>query len=422
MYPYLPGLLACLVLTLLLSQLRHRRRVRARIEAGAAQARGILNASTEGIVITDVSGEVKRFNKAAEKIFGYRANNIIGQSFLFLLPPQLHKTHANALSGPPSDPTRVTDRPVELNARKSDGSSFPVSLTVRTIEEDGETCYLGMFRDISSRRQAELDSQENRYLMEFLLQASPVVFYTCENSGGLPFTYISSNVEGLFGYSSRNLVNAAAFWTRYIHPDDREHAHPGRMPHVGKPQERIEYRLKMPDGNYRWVSDIRRTVLGEDGKPKLLIGNWMDIHDTKTAELELAVRQARFQVSLKCAGLVTWDWDIRTGRIAWSGDMKEILGLPAGDVEEFERFGRTVHPEDREVVLAAFRQCLLDNRSFRQSFRLTGHEERSRWIHMAGELIKAPDGSPLHVTGVLSDSSEQNQPRLASAPLARKAS
>lgn len=403
-------LLVVLFLSLLMLQLRHRRKITAQIEVGTANAQHILDSSVDGIITTNSSGKITKFNLAAELIFGYKAENVIGKNVLILLPENSHQTHRNIMSG--SSPSAASNS-YELVARRADDTLFPMSITVKPIHELGRRVYLGMFRDNSKLEQAEANSRQAQGLMEFLLQSSPAVFYTCSVEGGFPVTYISPNVEELFGYQPETITSASAFWPRFMHPDDFDDFHPSYVSRFNKNKENVEYRLKLPDGHYRWVSDTRFIVKNEDGEPDVLIGCWTDIHEKREMEQMLNLREERLRIGLRCSGLTGWDWVINTRSITWSGLLDEELGLGKEPPVDFDEFTAMAHPEDREDLLAAFRQCLVNDETLDVEYRVVWPDKSIHWIHLKGELINDKIGSPVRMAGVLSDISDQKHIRVA---------
>lgn len=87
--------------------------------------------------------------------------------------------------------------------------------------------------------------------------------------------------ETIFGYKSETIADASAFWLRYVHPDDHDLVQLSRLSQLEQGREEIEYRLKLSDGNYRWISDSHTLVRDEDGKPMLLIDRSLDRHTGK---------------------------------------------------------------------------------------------------------------------------------------------
>ena len=403
-------LLVALTLALLVLHLRHRRRITAEIKEGVANARDILNSSDEGIIITNGSGIVIRFNQKAAQIFGYDSKNIIGKNFLILLHDELHQAHRHAMSG--SAP-RVTSRTLEFVARRADGTKFPLSLTVKPARLNGKSVSLGVCRDITELKQAEASSWKNQQLMEFLLKSSPIVFYTCNIEKGNLFTYVSPSVEELFGYKPDTITDTPAFWRAQIHPDDHDQIQFNRVSDLKEDRVELEYRLKLLDGNYRWISDSHIMVADEDGKPNLMIGRWTDIHERKVAETKLTLEEESLRASLKCAKLTTWGWSINTGEMSFSGQIKEKFGSDKKHLADFSDFCNTTHPEDHEALLDTFRQCLVKDEALDMEYRVLWPDRSVHWIHLMGQLISDDFGSPIRMAGVLSDVTDQKKLRVA---------
>jgi PAS domain S-box-containing protein len=258
--------------------------------------------------------------------------------------------------------------------------------------------------------------------MEFLLKSSPIVFYTCDAGKGHSITYVSPNVESMFGYKPETVVDASAFWLRHIHPDDYEEFQLRRQSQQDQGREEIEYRLKMAGGNYRWIRDSHTVVYDEGGKNALLIGRWTDIHERKITENELALKEESLRASLKCAKLATWGWLINTGEMSWSGDVDEKLGTRQEGLETFENFCEITHPEDRQELMNTFRHCLVESRMLDIEYRVLWPDKSIHWIHLIGEVINDASGSPLRVAGVLSDVTAQKQLHLAPQRVANQIS
>ena len=416
---YFVWLSVILVLSCALTLLSHRRKVAIQVEKGIAAATDILDSSTEGLITTNSSGEIIKFNRAAESIFGYKADYVTGKNFLLLLSEEAHETHRHIMSGSNS---KTVSQSLEIMACRSDGTRFPSALTIKPIQGEGLGVFLGMFRDISARKLAEVNSQKSQQFMEFLLQSSAAVFYTCDVKHGTNINYVSPNVERLLGYKPETITGTAAFWSRHVHPDDHDHIQTNRISRTKDTRENLEYRLKFADGSYRWIADSRIMVNDRNGEPVLLIGCWTDINEKRRAEVNLAVHEERLRIGLKCAKLATWDWDINTGKIAWSGDVHEKLGLEEKLAINFDDFCATTHPEDHELLQSAFRQCLVQDKSLDIEYRIVWPDKSIHWIHLAGDLINDEIGGPVRMVGALSDVSEQKQLRVAQAPGLRVAS
>ncbi|MDB6154992.1 MAG: hypothetical protein JWL90_3445 [Chthoniobacteraceae bacterium] len=127
-----------------------------------ARHTAILEASLDSILTIDHQGCVVEINFATETIFGYSAAQMIGKEMAMLIvPPHYREAHRNGIrrlletgEGP------VLGKRLELSAMRSDGSEFPIELTIMRIVSDGPPMFTGHMRDISARKQVEEKLQQ----------------------------------------------------------------------------------------------------------------------------------------------------------------------------------------------------------------------------------------------------------------------
>jgi len=125
-------------------------------QASEALKGAIVEAALDCIVSIDHRGLVTDFNPAAERTFGYRREDTIGRPMADLIvPPSLRDQHRDGLARHlATGETRVLGRHIELTAMRSDGSEFPVELSItRTLGSD-PPAFTGFIRDITGRRRA----------------------------------------------------------------------------------------------------------------------------------------------------------------------------------------------------------------------------------------------------------------------------
>lgn len=131
----------------------------AELSAGEARHRAILAAALDGVVIIDQEGRVTYLNAAAERIFGYRADQVLGRELAdAFLPPSARAAHRRGLTRYlATGQTRILDRRIEVMAMRADGSEFPAELTVTRAGLPGAPAFIGYVRDITERQRAEED-------------------------------------------------------------------------------------------------------------------------------------------------------------------------------------------------------------------------------------------------------------------------
>ena len=121
----------------------------------------IVQASLDGIITINDRGRVVEFNPSAEQIFGYEAEQVIGQDLAdLIIPERLKLRHAQSLKHfIETGEKRIIDKRIEVPAVKASGEEFPVEMTLTSIEQ-GDSIYITAFlRDLTEKKQAEEQSQ-----------------------------------------------------------------------------------------------------------------------------------------------------------------------------------------------------------------------------------------------------------------------
>jgi two-component system sensor kinase FixL len=135
-----------------------------------AYSSAIVATAAEGIITLDEKGYIGSFNRAAEKMFGYSADELLGKSVHILMPEPYQQEHASYVERYiTTGHARVIGSGREVPARHKDGSIFPIYLAVSEVSLDGERCFAGIIRDISDQKAAEesLKATERRFRAVF---------------------------------------------------------------------------------------------------------------------------------------------------------------------------------------------------------------------------------------------------------------
>jgi len=137
---------------------------RAGVESEAQQG-AILEAAHDAIITMDTRLNIREFNPAAEKMFGYARLDILGRNVELLLPPADRPQYLTALNQYLAHGTGpLSERQLELTALKADGTEFPVELSVARIGADNRAVLTGFIRDITERRALEEQLRQSQKL------------------------------------------------------------------------------------------------------------------------------------------------------------------------------------------------------------------------------------------------------------------
>jgi PAS domain S-box-containing protein len=129
-----------------------------------ARLAGILDSALDCIVTIDDRGRLLEFNGAAERTFGYRADEIVGLEMAELLvPPALREEHRRGFTRYlETGEATLLDQRVEIVGMRADGSELPIELTITRIPLPGRPIFTGFLRDITGRKQAEKELRASR--------------------------------------------------------------------------------------------------------------------------------------------------------------------------------------------------------------------------------------------------------------------
>ncbi len=121
-----------------------------------AELKALFNAAVDGIIVADQDGIIAEFNKAAERLFGYAADQIVGRPINMLMPEPDRSAHDGYVKRYlETGEARIIGTGREVRGQRADGSTFPISLSVGEIEGGSGRRFIGLIRDLSAQRAAE---------------------------------------------------------------------------------------------------------------------------------------------------------------------------------------------------------------------------------------------------------------------------
>jgi PAS domain S-box-containing protein len=171
-----------------------------------ARKSAILNAAFDAIITMDHNGNVVEVNRAAERIFGYRAEDIVGRELAeVIVPPSLREAHRRGVRRYlESGADRVTYHPLELAGMRADGSEFPCEVVITRAELPGPPLFCGFLRDITERRERERDQRLLMAEQAALRRVATAVAASTDPRH--VFRVVTEEVGRLLGVQAANMV------------------------------------------------------------------------------------------------------------------------------------------------------------------------------------------------------------------------
>ncbi len=133
-----------------------RKRVEQALRDSEAQHRTVIETAVDGVVIIDALGTVRMFNPACERMFGFAADEVVGNNVKMLMPSPDYDRHDDYLRNyQKTNERKIIGIGREVIGRRKDGTTFPLELSVGEAKQGGNQLFVGTLHDITDRKAFE---------------------------------------------------------------------------------------------------------------------------------------------------------------------------------------------------------------------------------------------------------------------------
>lgn len=240
----------------------------------------IIESADDAIISATLDGIITSWNKGAERLYGYRPEEVIGKSVSLL--------HPHDRGGQDPDIARLSSgervEHYETVRLRKDGSLVEISLTVSPIiSPEGQIVGVSKIaRDITDRKRAQRALDESADRLSLALEAANLGDWSWNADTNV--VTLSENAARMFGIPAGPHMT----WTQMrelLHLEDQERARVGVERALNDHSDyNIEYRVNLPDNSERWISAKGRGQYGEDGQILGMLGVVQDITEDKLNE------------------------------------------------------------------------------------------------------------------------------------------
>lgn len=333
-------------------KLRTKQEIEARFEA-------LLDASPDGIVVTDGNGRIEVFNAAAERLFGYPEAEVLGTSIDGLIggaPAESGYPTARALLQ--SLGAGSSEGTAEFSARRSDGTHIPVELSVGQTQADDQGAFIVVVRNLPRRRQvaaAMARSESNLSMSQALAHLGSFEFDFPETG----HAYWSDEIFRILGRDRESGPLASSELIGLVHADDRERVRDAVIDAARQGGAlRIQHGLLTAYGEHRQVETRARITAGDaDGRWRIR-GTLLEVSDLHRFERALRREQNRAETYLDLVGAMIIALDAAGHITLVNREGLEILGRDEADILGRNFFQLFVAEPERPAALARFHRAL----------------------------------------------------------------
>ncbi|AFZ32289.1 diguanylate cyclase with PAS/PAC and GAF sensors [Gloeocapsa sp. PCC 7428] len=310
----------------------------------------ILDSTSYTVISTSIDGTICTFNRAAEKLLGYSAQEIVGKTTPVIfhdLQEIVQRSQALSAMGihvtPGFDVFVAQARRGEIDEQewtyiRKDGSQFPVLLSITALRDiDGNiTGFLGIGSDITERKQAVEALRTSEARLNFTLEAAQMGIWNWDMlTHQVTF---SERLALIFGFPPALRCATYQEFINVMHPDDRTIVEQSITRAVeGDGNYQVEFRIFLSDHTIHWIGSQGQVYYDDTHQATRLVGVSMDITERKLTE------QALQQANAKLTGWVS-ELEERNREITLLGEMSEILQACQTVEEAYKTLPSLVQP------------------------------------------------------------------------------
>jgi PAS domain S-box-containing protein len=386
-------------------EILERKRTEQKLEQTQKYSRSLIDSSLDMICASDKDGNITEFNLAAQRTFGYSAEEVIGKnvSILYAIPDERVRVNEEIIKTKGSFAGEI------LNVKKN-GEKFTAYLSASVlVNEQGEVIgAMGVSRDITALKKAEreLRLSEEKYRAIYNQAYIGIARVGLRNG---EFIEVNERLCDILGYSREELLKMTT-WD-ITHPEDIFTNMPERREFISKKQDKLsaEKRYMHKSGSVIYANLTVSLVRDANGNPDYFVSVYQDITERKKAEDQIRASEERYRAIYNQAFIGIAQVSIEGEFMQVNEQLCHIMGYSKEELIG-KTFMEITHDDNMEESIR-YRTLLLDGRI--ENFTL-----EKKYIHKSGSIIHAnltsslvrnSEGEPDYFVSVFQDITERRR-------------
>ncbi|TAK64398.1 PAS domain S-box protein [Methylobacter sp.] len=375
------------MLVITLTDITKRKQSEQLLKDSETKLRAVFNATPDAMLISNEQGFITQANRQAVHLLGYSINELLALSIEALMPERFRAAHPALRT---QFAALAAARPMALGcavkALRKDGNEVDVEIRLSPIQSEQGMFIACAMRDITERKQAEIDLRESEQRFRRMADSSSVMIWITDVKGEPIFANQSwldfTGVESVQVMTHKDWINT-------IHPADRETVFVAYYQNTGAHKAiDTEYRLRNAKGNWCWILDKGIPLHDENGVFTGYIGSAIDITERKQIENEVLSTKNQLQATLNAIPDLLFDVDSEGRFYDYHASRIESLATPP---EQF--LGKTITdilPADAAaIILSALQETQQQGKSIGKQFKLA-LPQGDLWFELS-VAVKATD-------------------------------
>ncbi|MGQ4647598.1 PAS domain S-box protein [Lyngbya aestuarii] len=360
------------------------------------------------VIEWDTNFKIVDWNPAAQKIFGYKKSEILGNSAQVLVPTSA-TDQVNQVLDQLSSITGGT-RSTNENLTKDGRTIICDWYNIPLIDPQGQ--FLGaasMVLDITERQQTQEALLETQERFALAIEANDNGLF--DINFNKQERYFSPQFRQMIGYPLDIQGPSLEEIIAVVHPDDRDKVQVSLNGVFDQQKSRwsIEFRLFHTDGSMLWILSRGLVIRDEQGKVARLVGTLTDISDRQRAEVALRSSEEKFRQLAEHIHEVFFLTSPNFSQILYiSPAYEEVWGQTTQSLyQQPSLWLDSVHPDDRQRVTMALAPTIRGEQDFEQQYRIIRPDGLGRWVWVRAFRILNETGSLGRIAGIAEDITER---------------
>ena len=374
------------------------------VSARARELAAIVASSSDAIISQTLASTITSWNAAAERLFGFTEDEMLGQSILRLIPTERHGEEEAILAQIAAG--EIVQAFETIRTHKG-GHPIDVSVTISPVR-DGAGQVVGaskIVRDITERKRGEEQLRRSDEFARTVLEASPDCLKVIGADGRLD--YVNQNGACLLEVDGPSAVVGQPWeklWPEASWPKIR------RSIEAARSGQLIRFTAEAPTakGTTRHWDVSLAAIPSQDGQPIRFLAASRDVTEKIRSEIALIESEARFRAAVEAVDGIVWT-NNAVGEM--TGEQPGWSALTGQTLAEYQGFGwsRAVHPEDAPSTIEAWNSAVAARGLVEFEHRVRRHDGLWRHFSVRAAPIFDTENQIVKWVGVHSDISAQKE-------------
>ncbi|ABZ75295.1 multi-sensor hybrid histidine kinase [Shewanella halifaxensis HAW-EB4] len=386
--------------------------------SAVAWSNAVLESAPEAMLIVEESGQLVFTNSRCQQLFGYDKQQMLAMSVDELVPDGVRYRHAALRTQFIAEGRdRKMGKGQTLNARKSDGSEFPVeiSLGLLPVTDDGKRQVAATVRDMTVELEVAQRIKDSESRFRGLVTNIPGAVYRTRIGESWVMEYISNNISDITGFPASDFIenSSRSFASLIIEQDLEATTRTIEEALLAQKSFEIQYRIKHRDGSIHWVHEKGKASYGDEGGVLWFDGSINDITSSKLAQEEIVQSQQQLETITESIPSTVYQlhWCSSGERTFTflSSACITTLGFHRDEVmNDFDLVAECIISEERSHIIEALSGQTSKGLQWTEEFRYRHPIGEIRWLQAGARGDLQADGCIIW-NGYLMDITDRKQ-------------